>query len=65
MVSDYSPALLEKFGYGAGSAAGVGGVTGMAAVSLKILLKELARPGACVNKDANVPFMECFQDDGL
>lgn len=56
----YSPALVEGVGRGAGSAAGVGGATGTAAVSLKMSLKELARPGACANKDANVLFMGDF-----
>lgn len=65
MVSGYSPALLEGIGCGAGSASGVGGVTGTTAVSLKMSLKELARPGACANRDANVLFMGCFRDDGL
>ena len=54
MAYGYSPALAEGIGLCAGSSAGVGGATGTAAVSLKMSLKELARPGACANKDANV-----------
>lgn len=37
----------------------------MAVLSLKMSLKELARPGACANRDANVLFMNGFQGDGL
>jgi len=60
----YSPALVKGVGHGAGSAAGVGGATGTAAVSLKMSLKELARPGVCANKDANLLFMGRFLKNG-
>jgi hypothetical protein len=61
----YWPALSDAIACGTGSGAGVGGATGTAAVSLKMSLKELARPGAWENNDANKLFMEGFQDDRL
>lgn len=32
---------------------------------LKMSLKELVRPGACANRDANVVFMKCFREECL
>lgn len=64
-MSGYSPALLMGIGRSAGKAAGVGGTSGTAIGFLKMSLKELAKPGACANRFANVLFMLCFPDDGL
>lgn len=52
-------------GCSVGKAAGVGGTSGTAIGLLKMSSKELARPGACANRFANVLFMLCFREDGL
>ena len=61
--SGYWPAMLDGIESSAGSVAGVGGAVGTAVVSLKMSLKELARPAAI--SAVKVLCMKCFQDDEL
>lgn len=64
-MSGYSPALLMGIGRSVGKAAGVGGTCATANGFLKMSSKELAKPGACANRFANVLFILCFREDCL